>query len=205
MDLIYSGARCVRICVRDTSPSTHLTDYKRLFHFLRGSETGVIEDIDQSLSLSLAKLVSLRYFSRVWVIQEVALARAAYLLVNDQEILLTSSVMDRLTSICRQNRYEVPSVLKWYPRENVEVDIITCLNAGMRCSFTDPRDRVFAVLGLMSPQVRLLIPVDYSLDTESVYTSAIVAIIVTRRKLDILHYASINNGNLTRIGVRDLV
>jgi hypothetical protein len=189
MGLIFSGARSVRICVHDSSRS----DYNQLTRWLCGPIASNCEHLEESLTRSVMNLVSLRYFSRAWVIQEIALSRAAYLLVNDQELLLTSTIMDRLTVLCRRISGKVPSVLRWYPGRHVEIDIVTCLDAGMSCNVTDPRDRVFAVLSLMNFQARSLISADYSLDHSLVYTNAIVAIIITRQTLEILLYASINN------------
>jgi hypothetical protein len=187
MDLIYSGACSVRICVHDPYPS----DYDILFHSLRGTADSNNEHLPESLSRSIQTLISLRYFSRAWVIQEVALARAAYLLVNHQELFLTSTAMDRLTSLCDRFNGVVPSVLRWHPGRQLKVDIITCLQAGIRCNVTDPRDRVFAVLSLMDAQARSLISADYSLDQNSVYTNAIVAIIITQQNLAILYHGGI--------------
>jgi hypothetical protein len=191
MDSIYSGARSVRICVQEPLRSPHLSDYKQLFHWLRRVDDGNVTPMEPWLYPTLVDLVSLRYFKRVWVIQEVALAKAAYLLVNDQELRLTTLVIDRLTYIFKQNQHEVPGIFRWYPGQRIEASIFTCLHAGMYSRATDPRDRVFAVLSLMEPHARSMIPVDYSLELEPVYTNAIIAMILTQRNLTILLHAGI--------------
>ena len=45
---------------------------------------------------------------------------------------------------------------------------------------------MFAVLSLMPPEIRSLIPVDYSMSLKAVIANAVVAIIATQRNLDIL-------------------
>jgi hypothetical protein len=191
MDSIYFGARSVRICVQEPLGSPHLSDYKRLFQWLRRIDNGNAALQEPWLYSTMVDLVSLRYFKRVWVIQEVALAKAAYLLVNDQELRLTTLVLDHLTLIFRQNQHEIPGMFRWYPGQKIEASIFTCLHAGMYSRASDPRDRVVAVLSLMEPHARSAIPVDYSLELEPVYTNVILAIISTQRNLDILLYAGI--------------
>ncbi|KAF7672217.1 het-domain-containing [Alternaria burnsii] len=61
----------------------------------------------------------------------------------------------------------------------------------MKCNATDPRDEVYAVLSLMEPQARSLIPVDYSLDLDVVWRNAIAAIIITQGNLDILSHVGV--------------
>ena len=100
------------------------------------------------------------------IIQEVALAREVCLHVNNNVLLLDSAVMDRMESLRKQNRLRIPSALKWSTCRTIEAGIVACLQAAMKCNATDPRDEVYAVLSLMEPQARSLIPVDYSLDLD---------------------------------------
>jgi len=191
MDLIYSNARSVHVCIQDSLPASFSPDYHRLFHWLISSGSRRYADVDTSLSVDLQHLLSLRYFDRAWVIQEVALARVVYLHVNDHVHPLKSIPMRRLEYLCQKENFKLPPVLGWSGYQKTEAGIIASLRAGMRSKATDVRDRVYAVLSLLEPQARSLIPVDYSLGINLVYAHVVVAIIVVCRKLDILSYATI--------------
>lgn len=54
------------------------------------------------------------------------------------------------------------------------------------CSSSDPKDRVFAILSLVEPAFRKLIPVDYSKDVEWINTAVFVAAIIHYQNLDVL-------------------
>jgi hypothetical protein len=197
MDMIYFQARCVLICIDDPSQGLLLPDgsrrppnYNRLFRWLRNDVSSNHSDVETFLGLDLQHLLSSPYFRRIWVIHEVALARAVYLRVDDQTIPLTAEVMVRLNHLCKHvhEHYELPSVLRWSFDQTTKLDIITCLHACRKCDATDPRDNVYAVLSLMEPQTRALIPVDYSLTLEDTWKNAISAIIITRGSPDLLLY-----------------
>jgi hypothetical protein len=194
MDRIYSQARSVRICISQQSTYSDLFTYKMFFRWLRDES-----DPEVWLIPVMRELFSHRYFKRAWVMQEVTLARTLYLLVNDDELLLSCEVVDRLILIAELPDYQpsgsdchrLPGVLRlrWSASLTPFTSIVTCLHAGVTSQCTDARDKVFAVLSLMDPQSRSFIPVDYSLDVVTVYASAIVAIVASHGNLDILSYA----------------
>jgi hypothetical protein len=162
-------------------------DYGRLIRWLRTGLPDTPEDVKETLFTDMQQLFSTRYFSRVWVIQEVALARVAYLIVNDEELLLTSTVLDRLSLLCAESRHcKLPGVFERLLVQDTRPEVLSCLYTGWQCLATDRRDCVFAVLSLMPPEIRSLIPVDYSMSLKAVIANAVVAIIATQRNLDIL-------------------
>jgi hypothetical protein len=190
MDRIYSQAQSVRICISQQSTLADFFTYGKLFRWLQDER-----ETEAWVRPALQELLSHRYFKRAWVMQEVILARTAYLLVNDDELLLSYEVMDRLILIAKplgKDDYQLPAVLNL--RNNADrtpiTSIVTCLHAGITSQCTDARDKVFAVLSLMDSQSRSLIPVDYSLDVGSVHASAVIAIVASHSNLDILSFAS---------------
>jgi hypothetical protein len=187
MDRIYSHARSVRICISD-----ELFNYREFFCWLRSTSTQNISTFKAWQSRTTNRLLSLRYFQRAWVIQEVVLAREVYLLLNDDELLLSSRVLNRLSFIAKSKYQQFPGVLRIRHKTDStpSINIVACLRAGVTCHCTDARDKVFAVLSLMETQSRSLIPVDYSLDVASVHASAVIAIVASHRNLDILSYVS---------------
>jgi hypothetical protein len=59
------------------------------------------------------------------------------------------------------------------------------------CSSTDPRDKVYGLLGLVGERLQNLIEIDYSQTVEEVMTRAAAAIIICREDFEILAYASL--------------
>jgi len=190
MDLIYTNARAVYSCI------DHASNFRNLFHWLQG---GILQNYATSPALAdLDSLFSLRYFNRVWVIQEVALARIAYLVVNHDILPLTALVIGRMKKAYAsgpkaKHDNELPSVLRWSLGHKTRLGIVSCLHTSRSCHATDPRDYIYAVMGLMEDKARSLIPVDYSLDLEVVYRHVIVAIIATRQNLEILLFSGIGH------------
>lgn len=194
MSIIYAEARRVTICIIDSNSgqSEHVgpkIDFPRLFNWLKWDKAGgPSETPDPSIAASLKRLVSFRYFQRVWVIQEVALAKEVYLRVNDTGILLTQDILLRI----RGSR-NTSGVLNWNTSQGPGTDVFTCLRIGLECDCSDPRDRIFAVLSLMEPEVRSRIFVDYSLSTEAVYIYAVIASMLRYQSLDLLRYVRAEN------------
>jgi hypothetical protein len=187
MDRIYTQAARVFSCIH--SPTSN---YEDLFRKLQGDHSrNYTKDM---ASGDLNELFSSRYFDRVWVIQEVALARAAYLLVNDDVLPLTAHVIDRMKHIQAGTKM-LPSVLRWSLGRKMKLGIIACLHASSSCQATDPRDRVYAVMGLMEAQAKSLVPVNYSFDLHMLYRIAIAAIIITQKNLDVLLFSAVNKTN----------
>ncbi|KAF2127107.1 hypothetical protein P153DRAFT_296025 [Dothidotthia symphoricarpi CBS 119687] len=195
MDKIFAQASNVAICIQEENSAF---DYTRLFVELQEVNYGVGRGFNSWLQPILRPILihlfDLRYFQRVWVIQEVALAKTAYLRVNDTGVLLSPSVMSRLHHMCDEWRCKIPSVLRWNPGQRPETDIVTCLRLGLHCQSSDPRDKIYAVLSLMDSRSRSLIPVDYSLDIRTVYTHVLIAVAATRRNLNFLNHMDFSNG-----------
>jgi hypothetical protein len=192
MDRVYSEAQNVRICTWEQCFSPEYSDYAKFFRYLQNGFTESMVDAETWLYPMMRRLFSFRYFTRAWVIQEVALARAVYLLVDGDEIFLSRTAMEKLRLIARQSNYQLPGVLRTRLGAHLTpfTSIVTCLRAGFSCECTDARDNVFSVLSLMDTHFRSLIPVDYSLNVASVYASAVVALVTSLGNLDLLSYAA---------------
>jgi hypothetical protein len=192
MDRVYSQAQNVRICTWEQCFSPEYSDYAKFFRYLQNGFTESMVDAETWLYPMMRRLFSFRYFTRAWVIQEVALARAVYLLVDGDEIFLSRTAMEQLRLIARQSNYQLPGVLRTRlgAHSTPFTSMVTCLRAGLACECADPRDKIFSVLSLMDTHSRSLIPIDYTLDVASVYASAIVALVTSLGNLDLLSYAA---------------
>lgn len=124
--------------------------------------------------LNLEKLFQLRFFSRVWVIQELLLAPAALVPVHGIDFIVGSHTMKRLAS-------SYPS-WDWYTTGAPWVEyacngyslrttnLLEMLRLTWRSQATDPRDRIFGILGLLQDEtIAQSIKPDYSLSTLHTY------------------------------------
>ncbi|CAO2657371.1 Nn.00g034970.m01.CDS01 [Neocucurbitaria sp. VM-36] len=152
--------------------------------------------LDESKRLSaLKQLFAKRWVSRVWVIQEVALARRVMMITGDVECHWTADLLSRIRGRARACGLQTPGPLAWDPVVNASTrDLLTMLHISRNCLSTDPRDKIYGLLGLTGERLQSLIKVDYSQSVEEVLTLAAGAIIICREDLDILAYASSSLG-----------
>ncbi|KAF2025617.1 hypothetical protein EK21DRAFT_76014 [Setomelanomma holmii] len=202
MDRVYSQAQRVRISITDRSIPA--VNYRKLFYALQTGSTQQLEWF-RTWRASLPFVILgvygqdyLRHDSRprlllipqtpTQVIQEVVLARTAYLLVNEHEILLSPEVLDSLNGIAMRHSCPLPGVLssRWKAGQRPLADITDCLRAGLDGECADPRDKIFAVQSFMDPMARSFISIDYSLKPIEVYARAVIAVVATQRNLDVI-------------------
>jgi hypothetical protein len=83
-----------------------------------------------------------RYFDRVWILQGLALARFVTLVVGNATSIALLQGVSRLKTM-------LPSALQWHPASEPEQGLLQALVKSRNCSTTDPRDKVYAILGLV--------------------------------------------------------
>jgi hypothetical protein len=180
MDKIYKNASSVQICIQDRD-----RDYSECLRRLNGQEHCSRKSIDQT-----AELFRRRYFQRVWVIQEVLLARSAILLVNDDSAEITNANTGSFQEWCKRNRVVVPALLAdpyvLQAAKNGTLSVAQCLQISMNSSSADPRDKVYGIFGILGPKFRTYLPVDYSLTLTQVYEKAVTACVIDTGSLSIL-------------------
>ncbi|KAL5423764.1 hypothetical protein PMIN04_003658 [Paraphaeosphaeria minitans] len=181
MGTIYANASQVVIYL---GPGTPATD--RLLNYLNGNET----ETDKRIIIHsvISDFLDHRWFDRVWVLQEIALAKLATMVVGEKTIHWTLETINKVLRLCT-NR-EPLSALRWLPASQPERDFLSVLHKSRNCTSTDPRDKVFAVLGLANEDFQKSFPVNYSLTTEEVYTQLIIHLFYVERDLRFLAYAS---------------
>jgi hypothetical protein len=130
-------------------------------------------------------------FDRVWVLQEIALAKLATVTAGRKTVRWThDDCITTLLRMCRSMDIEPPSALHWLPASEPHDDILTVLHKSRNCSSTDPRDKVFAVLGLADKHYQEALPVDYSLTAEEVFMKLSVYLIENERSLAVLKHVT---------------
>ena len=199
MDQIFSTANCVIMSIPYAPPNSRYPDLEAsvddlapLFRWLQKPSEEVYTNNKKQIERALIGLLRSRYFQRAWVIQEIALAKKLRLRCETYEAEIFFPILDRI----RQG-FESPPALNWSPGLFRHSDIISCLQAGFKCKARDGKDRIFAVLSLMEPSSRSLIPADYNLSVESVYCHAAIAVVASLQNLQILTYVASFGDDLT--------
>ncbi|KAJ0310953.1 hypothetical protein COL5a_008852 [Colletotrichum fioriniae] len=181
MPQIYSRAQRVLVYVGEPVP-----EEEALFRFLDDDPdtTTLCPDPNLSRRLSLQQaletLLTRRYFSRAWILQEVALARRATLICGRYEMpwsrLQIPSLADRGLLINTKekprllNVLQLPSVLQFRaPAYRDSSDLLRLLDLARNSHASDPRDKLFAVYGLISCAQSDGIVADYTMSTREAY------------------------------------
>lgn len=142
--------------------------------------------------VALKKLFAKRWASRVWVIQEVALAQKLVMVTGNASCPMDANLMCRIRGRAKISGLQIPGPLAWDPLVSAPTrDLLTMLHMTRNCSSTDPRDRIYGLLGLVGERLQSLIQIDYSRTLEEVMTRTAAAIIICREDFDILAYAAL--------------
>ena len=207
MTSIYSQAQRVLVFVGDlTIEADH---YTRLFTFL--SFGGTIWDIFlrsdlTSLRQPLERFFSYPWFHRIWIIQEVIMAESVLIffgtfVLNWKTITREDTTgsddsktwnahYEALRHIQPSLASQLPPVLRLSNRiKFTGASLVDLLSTTRTCLASDPRDKVFALLGLMTVQhtAPSLRP-DYTKSKEEIFAEATVFCIQVTEDLDILSH-----------------
>ncbi|KAF2823250.1 HET-domain-containing protein [Ophiobolus disseminans] len=184
MSTIYSSASQVLMFL---GPGSETTD--RVMDFLNGDhETNVWKDIGQRTA-DMRQFLRLRYLDRVWVLQEIALAKLTTLIMGGKSTRWSASSIQALRPYFPKVGIAIPSALQWCPGSELEQDLLKVLQKSRNCSASDPKDKVYAVLGLVQPHIIKALSVDYSSTTEEVYTDVGQHLIMEHHCLNLLKHA----------------
>ncbi|KAK8066635.1 hypothetical protein PG997_013382 [Apiospora hydei] len=204
MPRIYSGAKAVQIYVGELTPQSH--------HFLQGLVSqsygdevgnGNVYDFHQGMF----EFVSRRYFSRAWIMQEVALARQATVICGNISVPWTLVKSGEIASLVRSGLYadsarqSIPPCFAFdhslYSTPGQELRLLDF--AARNCIATDPRDKIFSLLGVI-PGGRLgTIEADYSLTASQLYAKTAHYLASQHGWMSVLCRAGVENAFLTEI------
>ncbi|KAK4164438.1 heterokaryon incompatibility protein-domain-containing protein, partial [Cladorrhinum sp. PSN259] len=133
----------------------------------------------RSVKKAVSSLCGRRYFSRVWILQEVALARAAIVICGKYEVPWRwfRNHAKSLASDPYFSESPLPKAVTLEPRKHRDKsDLMNLLDDARNCHATDPRDKVFAVFGLIQCPTTLGLVPNYNATVEEVYTDAALQI-----------------------------
>lgn len=149
---------------------------------------------------------SAELFSRLWIVQEISLARRPTCFFGDTAIPWIDVGLAAEWMIHRN--YERPEYCGKYLQGITNCSIISHLRArlsrvdgmltsSMHFKTSEPRDKIFGLLGLIQQEESMdedtLIAVDYMLPVKDVYTMATKAVITATGRLTILRFPELNS------------
>ncbi|UPL03540.1 hypothetical protein LCI18_014474 [Fusarium solani-melongenae] len=189
MSQIYSGCRRVFVYLGPdvTTPTSDRHPLRRQLQLFTGQIAGQRSSND---SVDLLGLLQRRYFSRVWVIQELLLSRQAVIQIGDVEFWIDPSAMTSLSSNLRWEDTAAPWFEHLGQQRFQDKDLYQILRAtrGSRCF--DIRDKVFGMLALFgkdsSPQA---FQANYRLSCQHVFVGVFSHILLNLKHASVLLHA----------------
>jgi hypothetical protein len=159
------------------------------------------EGSDEDRWYHLLRLFSRPWFTRLWVVQEIALARRVLVLYEDHSIAwdLLDKVVPNLIASREILRVHFGPDIRPFIRElwdsndlvnirrvHKKLPILALLHdaAGRKC--TNPRDRIYGLLGVADSLVQRAIYPDYSTDVLSVYRNFSIHCLSAECSLNVL-------------------
>jgi hypothetical protein len=147
---------------------------------------------DEHCVQALRHLFSKPYFSRIWVVQEVVLAKTAMVFCGNKQIQWhdIQSKCDKKTGDL--GRINMPTWIQNIGRvKNIirPYDLGDWIFSGMGSHASDARDKVFAFFGMAEDPVGWGLSANYNLSVEQVYTGMAAYLISEGRVWDILNRA----------------
>ncbi|KAK3996171.1 heterokaryon incompatibility protein-domain-containing protein [Cladorrhinum sp. PSN332] len=201
MQRIYSQASSVIVWLGNVTPSAAMTVRDLIMPFNCLSQTNEQQKI---LPYPEAALVGLRglfrqpWWKRIWIIQEVVAAREIVVFYGNEiipwsflrvicravqlEEFRTQSVKGGILRGCRYRKFTALDNF----RKHRTLPLIRLLQGTRDYDASDPRDKLYALLGMaLDVSTELLVP-DYSKSAETVFRNLVEFMITSRRSLDII-------------------
>jgi hypothetical protein len=224
MTNIYKQAQNVLVFIGHP-PEISLDDYRQLFDYMRTKKSYIQDTNSRGLSRgsrgplydlisnkstdftsklrlrnTLVKFLDYPWFHRIWVIQEVIMARSVALyfgpfVIDWEDVSLDRFILgsgrgidDALIPIEHAFKIDIPPVLRLRKKIKSEgARLVDLLSATRTCAATDPRDKIFALLGMAQRENMLQLPrADYTKSVENVFAEATIYYIRSTGCLGIL-------------------
>ncbi|KAG0649375.1 Heterokaryon incompatibility protein [Hyphodiscus hymeniophilus] len=231
MGEIYSNAESTRVWLGLADPNTNLAIQftKTLFSILPELKIGEPERLNHYYTIypdgcpewqALAHLLNRPWFTRTWVIQEVALATYADIVCGDAvltwDVLETVMVglndlgFDGLVYTTTATDSTEPVLMKGAPGHDALLGLAflrTLVKAGkprpilrVMATFqdsltTEPNDKIYAVLGLATDVDYPVFYPDYTKSPEALFKDITMSLIKRDANLDSLRYAGLERGS----------
>jgi hypothetical protein len=205
MDIIYRQAKCVLIWLGKSSDDSDLAmgQIETLARRLAKPKAQYLKEADfpqhglppsdHSVWAAISHLYDREWFRRLWTFQEAALATSAQVVCGSQTVswdpfcqLAIELLSRRLSYLGTPDQYRPSSKVGFHAVSNIDTAQRLNTTRGhlpfshlIRWSHlkhcVDPRDRVYALLSLTSPEFRSKIVVSYNVDPARLYIQVVKA------------------------------
>lgn len=140
-----------------------------------------------SAGMSQDQLFQRRYLTRIWIVQELMLSKRAILPLGDLDILCDQKEATQL--ILRDNREQLKgSAVAGH-------SLLHLLRATSHCHASDPRDKIYGLLGLFKPQrISQKLVADYSLSWRDCCLGSAAYVLLVEGNIMLLAHALGCNG-----------
>lgn len=195
---VYSRARKVVAFLGDDGDNQ--TPESQLMH--RMSEECFYSGTSVKLSwdpvrdgVALRALFNRPYWRRIWVIQEILLSKEAYIVLGGNSVPLSCILHGHMTGHGADAAIFFPSWTKVSgPSLDGDCDAFSqLLLKTSSCQALDPRDRVFALLGLVQGAHLEGLVADYTKTSEEVYIGIAAYFIIRHGQTNILMWATVSS------------
>ncbi|ETS78471.1 hypothetical protein PFICI_10533 [Pestalotiopsis fici W106-1] len=179
MPQIYSQAKGVLMYIGEQSSSSG--------DMGPGTAGFLSKDLKSVDTICWPALLSTRYFTRLWILQEVALARRATLMWGGFSAAW-SSILEKMDFLITE---KLPPVFHRFDYRTFSGpdQILNLLLVAQSCNASDPRDKIFALLGLLPSRRIGDIEADYSIEAREIYIRVAVYLASNIDWLQILFHA----------------
>ncbi|KAI1880775.1 hypothetical protein JX265_001015 [Neoarthrinium moseri] len=142
----------------------------------------------EALKAAFCNLVDRRYFTRIWVVQEVLAARQLRVYCGESTFDFKVFWKDMIETISSNSN---PKWTSWAsrPLPHAAEDPFELLIDTSSCSSSDRRDRIFALLGLYQRSVEDGLEPIYTLSVRDIYTGVAAYFLTQRSSIDVLSIA----------------
>ena len=157
-------------------------------HVMRCFETADWHSVAQ-YSDHVRQFLRLRWFSRIWCLQEIAMARKIGVYCGQRALPWGSIPVARLTEHLPAHQ-NIPLILRLqlHGRQDASRFCSMLLEARRSCQASDPRDMIYAILGLIGDQHALGLEVDYKKPVGELYNQVMETLLL-RHGLDCISQA----------------
>ncbi|KAI1118548.1 heterokaryon incompatibility protein-domain-containing protein [Nemania sp. NC0429] len=146
---------------------------------------------DDHYRSALGRFFDLPYFSRVWIIQELVLAKNIILYTSRHRQTINKSHLKQRINDCHELGFTGINMPLWLTAKREE-QLGDWIFSGMTSHASVPADMVFAFLGLITEDIKRDIDVNYDFAVEQVYTGFASFLAAKGYLLSLLQNASSN-------------
>ncbi|CAM1507511.1 Fc.00g071520.m01.CDS01 [Cosmosporella sp. VM-42] len=151
---------------------------------------------------ALSEFLERTWFYRLWCWQEIKLGRQHALLQCGDDIIPWNKFW--LAIVCLYEKDNLPSMkfgercrhIAFLGHGAAEQPMSSLLDISRSKGCSDPRDKIYGLLGMMPEFFRSSIVVDYSLPVEAVYKDAFLAHVNATKRLELLKHCNYSNRSI---------